>query len=718
MTKNHYCRMAAVMLALLLGLLTTAGCSKQEEVVSSTVSQGDTAQADAPLAKMISTKYETPDTVVSAFNVIDYGADPTGQKDCTSAIKDALIEAGMAGGGTVWMPVGTYLVSGSFSIPKQVTLRGDWNDPAAADFNGEHGTVLLLKVPSLDREDRGTFMLAESSGIEGLTFYYPEQDIKNVKPYPFTVFASAGKLKNVRNCTFINAYRGIGTAADPHEMLMIKNVRATFLKTGVFINNSSDVGTVDGLSISPAYWAKAGQGMNTATAAEITAWCNANEGAGMMITDAEQQQYYNISVEGMHYGIYLPCRNTRFMGAGSFYRLRTPDCVYGVYAEKGKNPAGNTNVDDRWGYNIANSSIEGSKGSVINDSAGKIKLSGVTLKGITRGGVDLNSHKADLSNYYVNTNRVTKSTGSYFAQLNEGATEAQIQQTLDKAGQAGGGTVYLSAGKYEIAGTLKVPANVELKGVSDTSQRQATGTALYCRQSGKSEVGRVDFEKPLVLLNGDNAGISGIHLLYDENVMSINEESTYQFYSYAIKGKGKGVYCIDCCISGATHGVDFTDCDAHVITNLIATAIHNTMTVSGKNGLIANCLQNATVMYYTGVLATNPHNMFDHFFNPIGRKTVRYITVKGAENLQIINCFIYGGNTMLTAEGAKNLLAVNVGADNLGDPGTGVMYTFNGGSATVINSMRYNGDPLKNNGCALKIYNRMAINFPDEEDVK
>lgn len=53
------------------------------------------------------------DTISKRYNVLDYGADPTGVSDATSYIQAAINDAYAAGGGTVFFPNGKYLIHGS-----------------------------------------------------------------------------------------------------------------------------------------------------------------------------------------------------------------------------------------------------------------------------------------------------------------------------------------------------------------------------------------------------------------------------------------------------------------------------------------------------------------------------------------------------------------------------------------------------------------------------
>ena len=64
---------------------------------------------------------DTPDWI----NVMDYGAVGDGVTDDTTAIQNALNAANVNGGGIVYLPLATYLISSPLHIPPYVTLQGE-----------------------------------------------------------------------------------------------------------------------------------------------------------------------------------------------------------------------------------------------------------------------------------------------------------------------------------------------------------------------------------------------------------------------------------------------------------------------------------------------------------------------------------------------------------------------------------------------------------------
>ncbi len=67
--------------------------------------------------------YQPP--VVNGYNVRNYGATGDGTTDDITAINALMTTVGSAGGGTVYFPAGTYLISTAVSVPSNTTVQGD-----------------------------------------------------------------------------------------------------------------------------------------------------------------------------------------------------------------------------------------------------------------------------------------------------------------------------------------------------------------------------------------------------------------------------------------------------------------------------------------------------------------------------------------------------------------------------------------------------------------
>lgn len=100
------------------------------------------------------------------YNIIGYGADPTGASDSTDAIQSAISDCSSSGGGIVYMPTGTYKVDSTISADlanAAVYVVGEGNWATFIYYYG--GGDCFRLYSSYDYESRTAY----GSGIRGLT---------------------------------------------------------------------------------------------------------------------------------------------------------------------------------------------------------------------------------------------------------------------------------------------------------------------------------------------------------------------------------------------------------------------------------------------------------------------------------------------------------------------------------------------------------------------
>ena len=708
---------------------TSAGTepSGTESVPAETETQdsGPGTQKDPnTLPRVIETRFETPDTVVAVADVLDFGADPTGEKDSTQAIKLALTAASVLGGGTVWMPAGVYRVTKSISIPTLVTLRGDYGDP---DLGQDYGTVILADVKSENRTGTGLFSLNVCSGIRGITFLYPNQAIEDVKPYPFTIYLSKGKVHTVQDVTFLNSYRGI--YIDEGETPKLFNVKGTCLMTGVENMSTADVGSFDGVTFTPDYWAACTlKQAGTASRDAIRNWSLSNGSCGLLIHDVEIQEFKDIVLKGFAYGIFFSAEPTRYMSSGVWYNVGISECTCGIYAQEGTfkssygGVAPKSAIDWASGHIFSKCSVSGTEYSIRNLSSeitingvkqgGYIKLASSTLDGPTEGKVLYSNlgEALDLSAFEIDTDRITRSTGTAFRYVEPETGEAGIQAALDEVGQAGGGVVYVCAGTYEISNGLVVPANTSLLGAAGSAQRTAGhGTVFKCASPASDEpvTGGA-----LVSLEGRNAGISGIYFLYADNISSLDRDGTYRFYKTALYGNASGVWATNLCISGANYGIRFEDCDDYFIESLFSGCIQSVAELSGDRGLVTNCLNNGgTVIFINDAVSTTVTRMHANYFQKEAGRNTRYLTIGKGTGQTVVNCFSYGSRSLIDFEDAADTVVVNTGSDALTDH----QFSFTNSSLFILNTSLTSGERFTATGSAYSIYNAEHVNNASQD---
>ena len=427
-------------------------------------------------AKIVTTVHPTVDIVIADYDVTDFGADSTGVKDATISIQNAINACYNSGGGTVWMPHGTYKVTNTIFVLSFVTLRGDWRDP---DSTGtDYGTVISAQV---DTGANGPilFQIGGSAGVMGVTVYYPNQNAANPVPYNYTFYlggmysyAGTYMANNLINCTMLNSYLGVGKSAidnaEVHECATFRNIKGTVLFKGVVAYNSADVDTWTHINLNNSYWANAGTKYNAPDTSTLNSYTRAN-GVAYTFGDLEWDQFYDIKCANYNIGISF-VQGSRITFCGEFFQTNITNTNIAVQASV---------LDSRWGVSFLRSVLSGSTASVQNTSSGYVQITDCTLTGSTTGIVNIYSPGTSPASYLECSN-VPKVTRSVLYDVTKAPYNAPytlpqtilpsidatfaIQSALNDAGNAGGGVVYLPAGWYKINSHLQVPANVELRG--------------------------------------------------------------------------------------------------------------------------------------------------------------------------------------------------------------------------------------------------------------
>lgn len=385
--------------------------------------------ADAQIKKQqtlqhsIKTVYSTKDWVISDFVVTDpmFGAKAEPGFDNRAAFQAAIDAAYESGGGVVYIPAGNYefhstqigiksvrVRQGTSENKKDfnyeyvlrlhpgVQLRGDWAAPESN--NGMVlGTILEVRVgknaPNYDGSvkswwndsqagnalrttytsiaDRFIEMNA-GTGVTNLSIWYPEQNINDVKPYPWTLFQTQGNCATIEHVTLVNSYNGFNSA--PSELHYVLDSYITALNKGIEVHVCTDIGRIENVSISPEYWAKLGL-PGAPTLAELTAYTKANSvGFQMHRSDWEYISYLHIS--GYKTGIWIG-REPGFADApnAQLYEVHVDNCENGLYVED-VNP---------YGILISNSSFGAAKGGnavyFYKDFSTSTQFNGVEFSG-------------------------------------------------------------------------------------------------------------------------------------------------------------------------------------------------------------------------------------------------------------------------------------------------------------------------------------------------
>lgn len=183
-------------------------------------------------------------------SALAFGAKADGVTDDTAAIQAAVDKAAEKGG-QVYLPPGRYLVKGSLRVKPGVALVG----AAVAPLHIKPllGTVVLATGGRDQEEAPALFELGDSSAVQGLTVFYPDQKPTAIHPYAWTFHLQGGD-NTVENVTLINSYNAIRVGPEANVRHRIRSVYGCALRRGILVDFCSDIGRVENVQFHCHWW--------------------------------------------------------------------------------------------------------------------------------------------------------------------------------------------------------------------------------------------------------------------------------------------------------------------------------------------------------------------------------------------------------------------------------------------------------------------------------
>jgi len=196
-------------------------------------------------------------TYDGTYNVLDYGAKGDSINDDTQAFLNAIDDATKTGG-IVLVPPGKYWVNQTLTL-SGITLKG--TNEAIRSWFPLNGTVLMIKMGKGDENGPPLIKMSNASAVAGITFFYPEQHVDSITPYPYTIQIGEYKQEDgeifdctVKDVTLINSYNGIHSGPGENGRHRIYNVNGCVLRRGIFVESVGDVGRIENVHFHCHYW--------------------------------------------------------------------------------------------------------------------------------------------------------------------------------------------------------------------------------------------------------------------------------------------------------------------------------------------------------------------------------------------------------------------------------------------------------------------------------
>lgn len=216
----------------------------------------------------------------AAFNVLDYGAvadgtfSPLGGTDNGPAFRAAILAAAQAGGGTVVIPFGTYRVTSTVIMPRQVLLEGNnafilgpgiGNATDLFQSGYYNGTAVVTNIGTPNESQATNF------SIKNLIIYY------------------CGKAFNFFNVLDGSVLSQISFNDCTHAMYLDRCFYATF-------NNITSRGSASGATNAAVTFQNVNNVMN------VSSMFIEGRALGMLVNDGNGLKFYNCSFEGCGVG--------------------------------------------------------------------------------------------------------------------------------------------------------------------------------------------------------------------------------------------------------------------------------------------------------------------------------------------------------------------------------------------------------------------------------
>jgi hypothetical protein len=597
------------------------------------------AAATAASAKPLVVKpaHNTLGDLVIAEAVFAPPAPP--ETDAAPALQGVIDAVSKAGGGTVYLPAGTYTVASRVTVREGVTLRGD-NDVSDA----AHSTLLRITADKGNEEAPAAFTIERGSGLVGLSFWYPEQRVPDPIPYPWTVKNAAmpaNDNQTIADCTFINSWKAICIGPEGNELHTFRKLRICALKTGISIDSTTDIGRICKVSISPGWWSGCSLPGRPSPAA-LQAYLLSNDTVAVDIGRSDWEYICGLFVDGyrrglvfrkgvrgttnavMAYSLVSGCavavevsalNQVGFSAYGCIFdgkesALLAPESFDAVAQFHSCNFVGavqqrGSGVVTGHACALTNSVVDVARGQwLVQDSAvGEVRIGAEVTRARLFG---FDERKARIVNAATNGDVMVCARNPYAQQTEPqaepkpgafprppsdalfvvsdfGASEtnddnaAAFQAALDAAGKAeGGGTVYVPAGLYRFRGGLTVPTGVELRGCFDVPHHTVSaGSVLMAYHNQGKEDG-----PPFVSLK-EKSGLRGLTFWYPEQPLKAPVP-----YPWTVRALGAACWIRDVTIGNAWQGVDFAThrSDGHMISYLAGAMFRRGLFVGNCKG--------------------------------------------------------------------------------------------------------------------------------------
>jgi hypothetical protein len=227
--------------------------------------------------------------------------------DVSGQLQAVLDKVKEAGGGTLFLPPGRYLVNSPVTVPSGVELRGSWDVQHHTQSGGTAIFTSYTGGPE-GKDGEPLIRLEANSGIKGITIAQTNligdgYGMDNPRETPFLV-QGRGKGIYVINVTVAVGDKGIDLATYDTSGHYVDYLGGVLLRAGIWVGGGSEGGIIRNMQFNPHYSTRLPEGGQGYPMVPSMRFVQSNCSA-LKFADVKNQTIFNNFVYGSVYGIHF-----------------------------------------------------------------------------------------------------------------------------------------------------------------------------------------------------------------------------------------------------------------------------------------------------------------------------------------------------------------------------------------------------------------------------
>lgn len=228
-------------------------------------------------------------------------------EDVSAKLQAALNAVKAAGGGTVYLPGGRYLVNNPVKVPSGVELRGTWD---VQHYTQSSGVGIFTTYSGGNAGEKGPSLiqLGAGAGIRGVTIAQLNLatdgfSTTNPRPTPFLIQGQGPKVYIV-NVTIGGGDKGIDLASYNTSGHYVDYFAGVLARAGIWVGGGAQGGFIRNMQLNPGYGTRLPQSGQGYPRVALTRFVQSNCSA-LKFADVKGQTIFNNFVYGSFYGIHF-----------------------------------------------------------------------------------------------------------------------------------------------------------------------------------------------------------------------------------------------------------------------------------------------------------------------------------------------------------------------------------------------------------------------------